>query len=168
MEVKKEISLSKIIIRAMIDWIVYTCGLAILPVLIVLILSFFSSMADVSDIMYISGLIFFSLTLSVVSIKDIRNYSFPLLFSFSFKNSINSIKLAKKEKKTTPVFKAAMFWWITVLIVASLLFGIIVFTELTGINIPVSTGYLFGTAIFLDIFSFIMGGLNHVIQILDI
>ncbi len=121
-----------------IEWILFTCILSLLPLIVFSSLSFcFSSNSE--DNILVSELLFFGMTISIITIRDLISH-----------------KLWKHDKN---IFNIALFFCIFVLIMSSILYGIITLNNLSPhlLDIDVYNGNLMLYSLTISIISFIGG-----------
>lgn len=125
------------ILTKLIEWVLYTCVLSLLPLFIVLLLSYFFKIKGEQHYVFISELLFFSITISVISIKDMVG-----------------LKLWKKEHN---IFSISLFYSVFVLIIASILYGIVMLNGLTPIGSIIMKEEIMSSVIFIASSSFVVG-----------
>lgn len=135
-EEKKE-KLSKRIFSKLIEWVLYTCVFSMLPLIVFALLNSFFKLESKDNSIYLSELLFFGITISVITIKDMV-----------------SLKMWKKEQN---IFNIALFYSIFVLIISSILYGIIVLNGLTPSDMVVIKDGLLPCTIFIAVSSFAAG-----------
>ncbi|MCL2059054.1 MAG: protein kinase [Oscillospiraceae bacterium] len=131
------VSFTKRIIVKMVGWICFTCLFTLTPIFIFMLFRGLFIVNYPIEGKYITELLFFGLTISVITIREMV-----------------SLTLWKKEQT---IFLVALFIMLFVLILSAVFFGVMTMNEMSLLNVVVINSSLFIGSLILSISSFITG-----------